>query len=170
MIAIIAEVTAWSDVLDLLLDHVFELSLFLVPLLLRIFVPEFFGWINIKLSNESFRNASAKLEALVIDAVDEVDQLDVRTLKSKGKWDLEAAHSAKERAQEIVHRHLGPEGLLSVARELKVEKAVVEGRVRTMIEAYIHRKSKMGGPGDLDPTALEKALFGAVDEPEGADD
>lgn len=104
------------------------------------------SWVQSKLKDDRWRGANERLERLVNDAVDEVEQTFVRPMKQNaGKeedkcWCDDCKPEAAKMAIARVLRDLGAPGMADIAARLGVDQAGLESRIRTLIEAAINRK------------------------------
>lgn len=94
----------------------------------------------------SFNCAMTKLEALSMNAVEEVEQTLVRQFKAEDKWGVETATEARDTAVEIVKKHLGKAGLAEVQGCLSLGLADVERLITTKVEAFVSRSGAGDGP------------------------
>lgn len=103
-------------------------------------------WVQSKLKDDRWHGANERLERLVNDAVDEVEQTFVRPMKAnagkvEGKcWCDDCKPDAAKMAVARVLRDLGATGMTDIAARLGVDQAGLESRIRTLIEAAINRK------------------------------
>jgi len=102
------------------------------------------NWLDAKVHDARFHCATEKIAHFTENAIAEAEQTTVKTLKETKKWDADAARTVRDGVVGVVRRHLGKHGMAELKGCMGHGEDVVEGLIRTQIEATIHRN----GNGD----------------------
>lgn len=128
------------------------------------------GWIKGRTHDARFHCAMDKLTTLTEAAVLEAQQTTVRTLQEMQNWDANTAQAVRDQVVGVVKRHLGKQGLDEVKSCLGQTEAVIEGMIRTQIEAML-AKIKMGQAASgiinissPDPAAVDTVTLGPIED------
>lgn len=122
------------------------------------------AWLRSKVHNESFQCASNRLDKLVGDAVAEAERTlvrDYREAAADGVLTKADGEKVREGVVDVVKRHLGPKGQKELLGCLGHEDfAVVEGMIRTRIEAAVGRAKAESGAKVVDASPAPAATPG----------
>lgn len=126
------------------LDLVHELLATVVFVGISALLTQAFAWLSSRRQDERWKGGVERLEKVVQDAVDEVEQTYVRPTKlnSNGPMSSERQHEALRQAQAIVVQHLGQNGTKLVASRLGINPDDLERRIKSMIESTIARRQR----------------------------
>lgn len=97
-------------------------------------------WINAKVHDARFHCATEKIAHFTQNAIAEAEQTIVKDLKAQdGKWTPEAQKAVRDNVVEVVKRHFGARGLKELKGCLGHDEKVIEGMIRTQIEATLNK-------------------------------
>lgn len=113
-------------------------------------------WLKSHVGDARFQGAVDKLTHLATQAVHEQEQNMVKALKVSGDWNLTTQLAAKDKAREVVERHLGERGL--AALQVGMEHSGSDGRivVRGMLDSAIEAAVFRMGTGGLALGTVER--------------
>ena len=95
------------------------------------------GWLKGKSHDARFHCAMDKIGSLTEAAVLEASQTTVKRLRAADKWGANTAAGVRSDVVDVVKRHLGSKGWAEVKSCLGQSNEVIEGMIRTQIEAQL---------------------------------
>lgn len=100
-------------------------------------------WLNSKIKDKKIAQITCTLTTIVSDAVMEVFQCFVETLKKNGKFDTQAQKEAKERAMDIIMNKLTPELKNYISSNFGDIKEWISSKIETTIYSFkLNAKNK----------------------------
>lgn len=126
------------------LDLVRELLATVTFVVVSALLTQAFAWLSSRRQDEQWRGGVERLEKVVQDAVDEVEQTYVKPAKLSegGPMPADRQQEALRQAQTIAVQSLGQAGAKAVASRLGLNSNDLERRIKSMIEATLARKQR----------------------------